>query len=278
MAVSSNRSGFRRRKQKARPPSALLVTRSGDVWTNFESSRRFAVTAGARCASSKHRLLQPASPQMVEAADGSIWALTANYNAEVLRLHDGHWRTFNAADGLPQSNAVNMLVAADGAIWIATGAGVARLPPGGVRFEIHTRTDNARLSQDPVGRIWVSGSDGSHPITGPGGTGSPTSPRAHLATDSVEIRGAPMFDHEGNLWLATRYGGVPRFADASRVTRRRRRRGNVHEPRWPVLRRDHPDAGGPRRQHLGRHRAGTRQVPAGNVDRRARPVLSGRLW
>lgn len=134
-------------------PSALLVTKSGDVWTNFETSRRFAVYRHGAL-----RILDaPAAPSriaaMVEGADGAMWALTANYDAEVLRFHDGHWRTFNAADGLPKSNSSNMLVAADGAIWIACSTAVARLSPGAERFEIYRQTPRARLSQDPAGRV-----------------------------------------------------------------------------------------------------------------------------
>ena len=59
-------------------PSALLVTANGDVWTNFETSHRFAVyrrgvlrLIDALAAPSRRKA-------MVEGADGAIWALTAN--------------------------------------------------------------------------------------------------------------------------------------------------------------------------------------------------------
>lgn len=197
--------------QKHDLPSALLVTRSGDVWTNFETSRRFAVYRRGAL-----RILD-SSPapsrviEMVEGVDGSIWALTANYNAEVLRYKDGRWRTYDAADGLPRSNSGNMLVAADGALWIACASGVARLPPGAERFEIVRDAPRGRLSQDAVGRIWISGGDATVPITGPGGRGAPAS-TASYRTGNAEIRGAPLFDREGNLWIATRYDGVKRLA------------------------------------------------------------------
>ena len=192
-------------------PSALLVTKNGDVWTNFETSRRFAVYRGG-----KLRLLDaPAAPsrivEMVEGADGAIWALTANYDAEVLRFHNGRWQTFNAADGLPQNNSANMIVAADGAIWIACSSAVARLPLGGTRFEIYREARDTRVFQDSAGRIWLSEKQGSYPITGPGGRGSPPSLRRPYSTGNRQVRGAPLFDREGNLWVATRYDGVQRF-------------------------------------------------------------------
>ena len=193
-------------------PSALLVTRSGDVWTNFESSRHFAVYRRGAL-----RILDvPAAPRriaaMVEGADGAIWALTANYDSELLRFHNGRWRTFNEADGLPQSNAANMLVATDGAIWIACSTAIARLAPGAERFEIYRQTPRASLSQDPAGRVWLSDRRGSYPITGPGGRGSPVPLLAPHRTGNAQIQGGPIFDREGNLWIATRYDGVQRLA------------------------------------------------------------------
>ena len=199
-------------EQEHDQPSALLVTRNGDVWTNFETSHRFAVYRRGEL----HILDAPAAPSrivaMAEGADGSIWALTANYDAEVLRFHNGRWQTYNAADGLPQSNAANMLVAADGAVWIACGAAVVRLPPGAARFEIHREAVDTRVSQDPAGRVWLSDSGGSYPITGPGGRGPPASSRAIYRTGNAQIRGAPLLDRDGNIWLATRYDGVQRVA------------------------------------------------------------------
>ncbi|HVI58236.1 MAG TPA: two-component regulator propeller domain-containing protein [Luteimonas sp.] len=193
-------------------PSTVLATRSGDVWTNFETSRRFAVYRHGAL-----RLLDaPPAPsrivEMAEGADGAIWALTANFNATALRFHDGRWTTFDAADGLPQSNAANLLVAADGAVWIACSTGIARLAPGASRFALYRATPPGRLSQDPAGRIWFSGSDGSYPVTGPGGRGPAPALRAPYRSGEGQLQGAPLFDHEGNLWFATRYDGVRRLA------------------------------------------------------------------
>ncbi|HEY0502045.1 MAG TPA: two-component regulator propeller domain-containing protein, partial [Lysobacter sp.] len=197
-------------------PSAVLVTRSGDVWTSFETSRRFAIYRNGAL-----RIVDaPAAPsrivQMVEGADGSIWALTANYDAQVLRYRDGRWRTYGAADGLPDRNAANMLVAADGALWIACDDAVARLAPGAGRFGIVRPTVNGRVTVDPAGRVWLVEKDAAFPITGPGGRGAPPATQAPHRLGGSEIRGTPLFDRAGNLWRTTRYDGVKRLAaDAS---------------------------------------------------------------
>jgi len=198
--------------QKNDLPSALLVTRSGDVWTSLEPLHRFAVYRRGVL-----RLLEaPPAPsrivEMVEGNGGEIWALTANFSAEVLRFRDGHWKTFNAADGLPSASASNMLVAADGAVWIACSDEVARLAPGAERFEIYRKTSFGLLSQDREGRIWFSESGGSYPITGPGGRGAPPSLSTPYRTGDGLSEGTPLFDHESSLWLGTRYSGVRRVA------------------------------------------------------------------
>jgi ligand-binding sensor domain-containing protein len=57
-------------------PSAILVRRNGEVWTNFERSRRFAVYREGAL----HFLPTPPAPHRVsamhETRDGTIWVLT----------------------------------------------------------------------------------------------------------------------------------------------------------------------------------------------------------
>jgi len=198
--------------QKHELPSALLVTGNGDVWTNFETSRRFAVYRNGVL----HILDAPAAPQriieMAEGRDGAIWAMTANYDAELLRFRDGQWRTFTAADGLPRSNSTNLIVAADGAVWVACSTAVARLAPGAERFEIIGQMPRGTLSQDPAGRVWMTDEAGSYPITGPGGQGAPERLREPHRTRDTQTGGAPLFDREGNLWIGTRFDGLKRLS------------------------------------------------------------------
>ncbi len=197
-------------------PSALLATRKGDIWISYAQSRRFAVYRNGVL-----RVLDmPPAPDrvvtMAEGKDGAIWALTAKFNAELLRLGERGWRAFDAAQGLPRDDALSLLVAADGGVWVSQSNSVARLRPGAGRFEVVRKTPRANgvLSQDPAGRVWLSEKSGSYPLTGPGAQGPPT-PGLVYRTDDAQIRGAPMFDRSGNLWIATRYAGLQRVAAAA---------------------------------------------------------------
>ena len=197
--------------QKHESPSALLVTSKGEVWTSFESPRQFAVYRDGALRVLAGRPAPSRIVQMVEGADGSIWALTANYNAEVLRYRNADWQTYDAAEGLPESNAANMLVAGDGALWVACTTGVARLAPGAERFEIVRPALRAKLAQVEAGRIWLFDASGTRALTGPGGRGDPPS-GAVRGTHEYPARGMPLFDRAGNAWIAPRYDGVHRIA------------------------------------------------------------------
>ncbi|AYV47684.1 hypothetical protein CFHF_26740 [Caulobacter flavus] len=204
------------------PPSALLVARNGDVWVSFADSRRFAVYRDGALRVSPLPAASDRVVAMAEGKDSAIWAMTARFDAELLQVRDNRWRRFDAAQGLPRDDALSLLVAADGAVWVSLSNSVVRLRPGAARFEVVRETPraNGMLSRDPEGRVWLSAKDGSYPLTGRDGQGSPP-PGPAYRTDSAQIRGAPMFDRAGNLWIATRYDGVQRVAAASAPASRR---------------------------------------------------------
>lgn len=193
-------------------PSAVLVRRNGDVWTNFQRSRRFAVYRGG------HLHLLPPSPVrhrvavIAEAPDGAIWVQTEGEENAVLRFAGGRWTVFGPAEGVPVDNPFDLLIADDGAVWVSHGYSVLRLAPNATRFAQVRRREGSlgRLSRDPQGRIWLSDAAGSHPLSGPGGVGTPPSLRHAYPTDPGPIPAYPTFDRAGNLWMATPYRGIQR--------------------------------------------------------------------
>ncbi len=192
-------------------PSALLATRSGDIWVSFESSHRLGVYRNGTL-----RLMEgPPAPDrvvsMAEGDDGTIWALTANYNAQVLRLKDGTTRVFDARDGLPESNASQVLVAGDGTLWVSASEGAAWLRPGEERFHVLNAGLPTRLSRDSQGNIWASDRTGTYALPSNPGRGAVAASSPHYPTDELDVRGMPVFDRKGNLWVVTRYQGVRRY-------------------------------------------------------------------
>ena len=196
------------------PPSAVLVRRNGDVWTNFERSRRFAVYRGGRL----QLLPTPPAPHriavMQETEDGTVWAMTERIGLPLLRFRRGQWTAFGTAAGAPLDNPFSMVVTRGGAVWLSFTQSVMRMAPGRDHLERIRSTPGAlgRLSIDPEERLWLSERRGSYPISGPGARGAPPPLRHAYATDPGQIRGWPMFDRRGNLWIATYYDGLQRVA------------------------------------------------------------------
>jgi hypothetical protein len=57
---------------------------------------------------------------IAEGPDGALWALTATFEAEVLRFQNGRWDRFDAPRGLPREDGLSMVLAPDGAVWVST--------------------------------------------------------------------------------------------------------------------------------------------------------------
>jgi signal transduction histidine kinase/ligand-binding sensor domain-containing protein len=196
------------------PPSAILVRRNGEIWTSFERSGRFAVYRDGRL----RFLRAPPAPARVmtmhEEADGTIWAATERIGTPLLRFRNGKWTAFGTAAGAPLDNPFSMVVTRDGTVWLSFTASIARLVPDGRQFEFVRRRRGmlGRLSIDPEDRIWVTERAGTYPVTGPRGQGKPAPLRRPYATDTGQIRGWPIFDREGNLWIGTYYDGLQRIA------------------------------------------------------------------
>ena len=265
-------------------PSAILVRRNGEVWTNFERSRRFAVYREGQL----HFLRAPPAPHRVsamhETRDGTIWVLTEQIGIPLMRFRNGEWTSFGPEAGAPVDNPFSMVVTGDGTVWVSFTGSVARLASDGRRFEFvrHNPGATGRLSIDPQERIWLTERRGTYPITGPGGRGTPPPLRHAYATDAAQIRGWPMFDRDGNLWIATYYDGLQRVARpdprgaaspaeaAASVERFTVRDGLSSNATTPAL----PGCGG---QCLARHGERPGQVLAGDPALRAAARRPGRV-
>src|SRR5262245_22596231 len=97
-------------------PSALLVRRNGQVWTNFERSRRFAVYREGRLDFLSDPPAQARVSAMQETQDGTIWVLTEQIGIPLMRFRNGQWTSFGPEAGAPDENPFNMVVTGDGTV------------------------------------------------------------------------------------------------------------------------------------------------------------------
>src|SRR5262249_24958415 len=148
---------------------------------------------------------------MHETRDGTIWVLTEQIGMPLMRFRNGVWTSFGREAGAPNDNPFSMVVTGDGSVWVSFADSVARLASNG-RLEFVRHSTTGRLSIDGQERIWLTERRPTYPIPGRGGRGDPPPLRHAYATDAAEIRGWPMFDRDGNLWIATYYDGLQRVA------------------------------------------------------------------
>ncbi|MDF0546476.1 triple tyrosine motif-containing protein [Sphingobium sp. H39-3-25] len=197
-------------------PTGLMVTRRGELWVGFGHSAGVAVYRNGRIVDMHMPDPDSVTTGLVEAADGSIWALG---NKSMQRYRNGRWQRINEALGVPAGTLLRLVKGADGTLWLATNRGdtpaLSFLSPGSARFVPSTvRLEGSPgIAIDPGGRLWVSDKLGLRVVAGPDGR-----PPARPVSLPAVIGGSRMkmgFDAAGGLWGAAGSAGlvhVPRAA------------------------------------------------------------------
>jgi len=157
-------------------------------------------------------------------------ALAADF--QVAPFRKGRWRRYTTANGLPGNQVCDLHFAPDGALWVATQAGVSRFD--GLKFTTLSERDGLIdnrvfcIHAGPEGGLWFGTEKGVSrydPAVGrfqsfPSGTNGLSAGRV------VDIEATP----DGMLWLRTREGlsrfngqsfqpipGIPRFDQATKA-------------------------------------------------------------
>ncbi len=194
----------------------VLATSNGEVLAWFRNEDALGVYSRGRL-----RLVRPPAPryqglaQVVElrqAADGAIWVGYGQLGHPVLRYRNGRWRQFGIDAGLPREQLFSILPTRDGAVWISYVGAVLRLAPGGSRFEQVAGAPGltGKLALDPRGRVWLIERKGSY-VIGDGKGAVIHQPGVIHRTDPSRRRGWSLIDRHGDVWTATRNGGVERL-------------------------------------------------------------------
>ncbi len=160
---------------------------------------------------------------------GGFWLATGHGLARV----DATGRataSFTVRDGLPSDDVLSVLVGRDGAVWVGTGAGLARRPKGGAFAPVEAagRRIVMALAQDHDGSVWAATRDGLMRVAG----GPPElMGRAEGLPD--EHTRALAEDADGNLWIGTEAGGLVRLRNGRAVVYGRAQ-GLTHDVVWTV--------------------------------------------
>lgn len=185
------------------PVSALLVTRTGELWAAYAGSGGVEVYRGGRMVRTGMNDSAGEITELRQDPSGAIWAVGGRTHKALKRYRDGRWETIDQRYGLPDRDYVSSLAASrDGSIWIATDkqlllmrAGTSRFAPVGLKLGF-----GANLALDPEGNMWLSDSNGTRMLPDyPAGARQAKSDVLFPFSGSVR-RTAILFDRDGNLW------------------------------------------------------------------------------
>ena len=185
--------------------SSILEDRSGRLWLGtwgggvFQLRNRQLVSMHAPADS---------VTSLAEDPSGQLWI--GAFNGTVLR-YDGHrYQAFGPKDGLPRMSVNAIVIARDGALWLASnGAGLVRFSCGvPSRPCAKLMLPGARvvaLREDSRGAIWAGTSNGLFSIRGDKVTRYGR--EQGLGDDSIA---SLSLDSAGILWVGTKAGGLDR--------------------------------------------------------------------
>ncbi len=207
------------RSTLATDPEGLSVYRPGEGWTEVPIPD----------------WIGPLIFRPIAADSGGLWL--PDLPSGLIRYSEGRWSRITSSDApLPSDRVRDLAVAADGALWLATGAGLARRDPAGAWANMDWPTDvpargASRLHIQPDGQIWLSlidvqssqtrlegvlHFDGRRWIHHPAGSGMASGEiRSITSTGDGRIwmshaRGGPSADAQLSVWDGARWDVLDR--------------------------------------------------------------------
>ncbi len=202
--------------------TALLVTRSGDIWVGYQSGALAVYRSG------RLRLVHGSEPspinKMAEDPSGAVWVSNGR-TPTLARYVNGRREQVQSSSGFLPQIISDVFVTRDGDLWIAGWEGLQRLKKGGHRLETVesvAKSGNRTFAQDRAGRLWIIQPSGLRLLENRG--------RLLAAADGL-YRGfasnyhrAPrlIFDDHDDAWISLQEGGIFRLSmspadDARRV-------------------------------------------------------------
>lgn len=193
---------------------ALATTHDGGLWVAFRPSGLGYLARGHLQVFEGAQIPHSIVYTLTEDRQGRIWAGTA----DGLALREGmKWVDVGASWGMARARVWSMLVSREGALWVATTAGIYVLPPRAKQF---LRVNDAlgsvhRMVEAPDGRIWVA-DEGRAAIDRYDAHSYAVAPIVDPAIDGTQINDF-MFDRDGSLWIALTRDGIRRIRYPERL-------------------------------------------------------------
>ena len=187
----------------------LAASSKGEVWAGTRSGV-YALRTDGPC----ERLFDQPVATLALDTEGTLWACTQD--GQIGRLQGTEWQPTARVAALATAPPRDMLLCADGSIWLGTASGLGILSADGSFSwpdpeEQFLRGDIRALARGPDGVIWVGSASGLARRSNSGGWVRLTPTSTDGGLRSTEIWDLLM-DAEGTLWIATAAGISARTA------------------------------------------------------------------
>ena len=195
--------------------SALFAKPNGDLWIGYQSGR-IALLRSGRLIDVSPKQSEVWIYQLLQAHDGTMWAVTGTKGAVLLRYSNGKWTDVDQKFGIGGRGTFSLALTPDGWIWLRDGQRILAISDDGKRAREAARLTAAMLTQEFAlavgtdGRLWTSS-----PL---GGTrrflerGEAAGPRKIIKSIRwrvpVTSTRRMIFDSAGNIWSASSNAGI----------------------------------------------------------------------
>lgn len=193
------------------PVSALLVTRSGELWAAYAGGGGVEAYRGGRMTSTGMTDAAGEITELRQDRSGAIWAVGGRTHKALRRYRNGRWELIDERFGMPNRDWVSSLaVGQDGSIWAATDKqlfvmhqGTDRFAPVGLKLGF-----GANLARDPEGNMWLSDSNGTRMLPDYAAGARQARSDVRFPFSGPVRRTAILFDRDGNLWGTSFTSGI----------------------------------------------------------------------
>jgi len=197
--------------------ASLLAVPNGDLWVGF----RVGAISLLRDGNVTNYTVRDGLPNariwgLALDREGTVWAAT---EGGLVRLDGSQWKRVGRAWNFPEEAAFAVSIDRQGTLWVAVQDTVMFLRPGSKRFEptgFHVQANDGQIrqfAQAPNGRMWVGELGCVRPVPSADKRLPPSD--AKIRVSSLAL----LFDHEGELWIASSGGGLYRSVDSESLRR-----------------------------------------------------------
>jgi signal transduction histidine kinase/ligand-binding sensor domain-containing protein len=184
----------------------LCVARDGTIWVGFRLGGVAAIRNGhVKLYGVEEGLPPNTTNQILQANDGTMWAIAGLH---LWQLRGDRWQRESPSEPFSSERVYKMFFDKAGTQWVGTNKWVYRRAPNQEKFEATNEVGGELIQfvESPDGSFWAGGEEGAAaPIPtvrrlNVEGHRSPNPIRLHVLSDTL------LFDHEGQLWIASVYG------------------------------------------------------------------------